>query len=83
MQLGVPNIGGHLNTLILNNSQYRDIVCFVLNNNPGYSEIHVHRNGLRQAVMISRVVSGYGGGRNHLLHTDPLFTEAAQAASAH
>jgi len=80
LQLGQPDIGTHLATLLARNGLYHDIVSFILHNHVGYNEIHVHRNSIGHPVMISCVNSGYAGGRHQLLHTDQLFIAAAAAA---
>jgi len=79
--LTAPDVGGHLGTRQITHAVFRDIVFFTLNNNPPYTEIHVHRNGAGQAVQISMKVTGQTGNGTAVPYGSPLFNAAAAAAS--
>jgi hypothetical protein len=82
--LGVPDVGGYLNTLATpNHAVFADIVIFSLNNNPGFNEIHVHRNALRVAVQISKKQTGDQGNGTAVAAGSALFIAAAAAAANH
>jgi hypothetical protein len=53
--LTAPDVGSYVSTLVTpGHHTFHDIVIFTLNNNPGYNQIHVHRNAARVVIQISK-----------------------------
>ncbi len=83
MPLTSPDVGGYLNTLLTpGHANFTDIVIFTLNNNLGFSEIHVHRGAAGVVLQISKKQTGDVGNGTPVPQGTPLYNEAV-AASAH
>jgi Domain of unknown function (DUF4157) len=82
MSLQAPDVGAYLNTLLTpGHATFHDIVIFTLNNNPGYNQIHVHRNNAGVAVQISKKSTDTAGNGPAVPIGSPLFAAAAAVAA--
>ena len=80
MALTAPDVGVYLNTVPITHAVFHDIVFFTLNNHPPYTEIHVHRDAMGNAVQISMKYTGMVGNGAPVPPGSALFIAAANAA---
>jgi hypothetical protein len=83
MALTAPDVGVCLNTVPITHAVFHDIVFFTPNNHPPYTEIHVHRDAMGNAVQISMKYTGMVGNGAPVPFGSALFVAAANAAIGH
>ena len=83
LQLGVPDIGGHLGTQNIDgHASFKDNLFYTLNNHPGFNQIHIHRSGNGTVLFVCKKTTTDGTAPGvGVSHTSALYAEAVRRAA--